>query len=55
MEGTARYVGNGGYSWSCTSMKKEVTVRYLDFHTKSFNPSNSSNRSHGFQLRCLSE
>ena len=53
-EGIARGVGNYGYSWSCTPVTDDVTVRYLDFNTQNLNPSNAHNRGHGFQLRCLS-
>ncbi|WP_300646750.1 hypothetical protein [uncultured Rikenella sp.] len=48
-------VGNRGYSWSCTPVTGDVTVRYLDFNTQSLHPSGAHSRAHGFQLRCLSE
>ncbi|WP_299457475.1 hypothetical protein [uncultured Rikenella sp.] len=54
-EGALWSVGNGGYSWSCTPVTGDVTVRYLDFYTQNLYPSGAHNRGHGFQLRCLSE
>ncbi|WP_297831665.1 hypothetical protein [uncultured Rikenella sp.] len=54
-EGVARSVGNSGYSWSCTPVTGDVTVRYLGFYTQGLYPSNAHYRGHGFQLRCLSE
>ncbi len=54
-EGVARYGGNYGFSWSCTPVTDDVTVRYLDFSTQNLDPSNAHNRGNGFQLRCLSE
>ena len=53
--GIARSLGNHGYSWSCTPVTDDVTVRYLDFNTQGLIPSIAHNRGHGFQLRCLSE
>ena len=54
-EGVARYIGDNGYSWSCTPVAGDVTARYLAFYTQSLYPSLAHNRGHGFQLRCLSE
>ncbi len=53
--GIARSLGNHGYSWSCTPVTGDVTVRYLGFATQNLTPSYAHNRGHGFQLRCLSE
>ena len=54
-EGIARTISSYGYSWSCTPVTGDVTVRYLDFYTRNLYPSNANYRSHGFLLRCLSE
>ncbi|WP_297832877.1 hypothetical protein [uncultured Rikenella sp.] len=48
-------VGRNGYSWACTPVTDDVTVRYLDFYTQYLYPSNAHYRGHGFPLRCLSE
>ncbi len=53
-EGIARTIGYG-YSWSCTPVTDDVTVRYLDFDTQTLYPSYAHYRGPGFQLRCLSE
>ncbi|WP_300828214.1 hypothetical protein [uncultured Rikenella sp.] len=49
------YVGSHGYSWACTPVTGDGTVRYLASEPGMFNPSYVGNRGHGLQLRCLSE
>ncbi|WP_304708666.1 hypothetical protein [uncultured Rikenella sp.] len=49
------YVGSHGYSWACTPVTGDGTVRYLASEPKMFNPSYASSRGYGLQLRCLSE
>ncbi|WP_300728709.1 hypothetical protein [uncultured Rikenella sp.] len=49
-------VGNNGYSWSSTSYDSGDHYRgmYLNFNVTELNPSNTTNRANGLQLRCLS-
>ncbi|WP_300828717.1 hypothetical protein [uncultured Rikenella sp.] len=54
-EGITRSVGNYGFSWSCTPVAGDFTVRCLDFSTQGLHPSGAHYRAIGFQLRCLSE
>ncbi|WP_297626403.1 hypothetical protein [uncultured Rikenella sp.] len=49
------YVGSHGYSWACTPVTGDITVRYLASEPRMFNPSYASHRAYGLQLRCLSE
>ncbi|WP_297628315.1 hypothetical protein [uncultured Rikenella sp.] len=46
-------LGSNGYSWS--SSVSETHGMVLRFPTQNLNPSYAHHRSHGFQLRCLSE
>ncbi|WP_294597053.1 hypothetical protein [uncultured Rikenella sp.] len=46
-------VGYGGYSWSATAVPPHS--QYLAAEPNMFNPSHTSSRAHGLQLRCLSE
>ncbi len=54
-EGALWGVSNDGYSWSCTPVTDDVTVRFLGFSTQSLYPSSAHHRACGFPLRCLSE
>ena len=55
-EGALWYVGSNGYSWSSTSYDSDDHYRgmYLNFNVTELNPSNTTNRANGLQLRCLS-
>ena len=55
-EGALWNVGNNGYSWSSTSYDSGDHYRgmYLNFNATELNPSNTTNRANGLQLRCLS-
>ncbi|WP_294601156.1 hypothetical protein [uncultured Rikenella sp.] len=46
-------VGNGGFSWS--SVTSGINGVELYCHSQDLDTSGSDNRTHGFQLRCLSE
>ncbi|WP_304708829.1 hypothetical protein [uncultured Rikenella sp.] len=46
-------VGNNGFSWS--SATSGINGLDLNFNSQNLNTSNSDNRAHGFQLRCLFE
>ncbi|WP_300730488.1 hypothetical protein [uncultured Rikenella sp.] len=46
-------VGNDGFNWSATA--NVFFGVYLNFSMQLLNPSTANHRSHGFQLRCLSE
>ncbi len=45
----------GGYGFSYSSSGNGNNGVYLDFHMTGLNPSHTSSRAYGFQLRCLSE
>ncbi len=44
-------VGNNGYSWS--SAVSGTNALRLNFNSTNLDPSNATNRAHGFQVRCL--
>ncbi|WP_297830599.1 hypothetical protein [uncultured Rikenella sp.] len=46
-------VGNSGYSWA--SAINDIKGVYLSFNTIGLIPNYTTDRAHGFQLRCLSE
>ncbi|WP_297831865.1 hypothetical protein [uncultured Rikenella sp.] len=49
-------VDNGGYGWSSTSYTSDhCRGGYLDFGVTGLDPSSTTGRACGFQLRCLSE
>ena len=51
--GSANYVGHTGYSWS--SAVDNIDGVHLHFYIIWLSPCNTSSRSYGFQLRCLSQ
>ncbi|WP_294598729.1 hypothetical protein [uncultured Rikenella sp.] len=46
-------IGHNGYSWSFVT--SGIYNLDLHFYSQYLTTSNSDNRAHGFQLRCLSE
>ncbi|WP_294601270.1 hypothetical protein [uncultured Rikenella sp.] len=51
--GELAYTGDLGFSWSATA--SDINGIYLHFGTRAILFSYANSRSHGFQLRCLSE
>ncbi|WP_297626097.1 hypothetical protein [uncultured Rikenella sp.] len=51
--GEMSYVGNLGFSWS--SVMNDIRGSALNFHSQGLYTNSSASRTHGFQLRCLSE
>ncbi|WP_298080795.1 hypothetical protein [uncultured Rikenella sp.] len=48
-------VGPGGYGYSYSASFNNSHCFWLDFKPTWLNPSHTHGRTHGFQLRCLSE
>ena len=48
-------VGGSGYSWSSTVVTGGYTAHHLGFGTQGLNPTNTSYRALGLQVRCLQE